>query len=95
MADPNSKKSPNSRRNPHNLSPEKYARLKAEAIAPYRGLRKFVYVAFGASGAIGAFIFLLKLLAGQQVSSTLPNLALQVGLVALMVWLFRLESKNK
>lgn len=95
MADPNFNQSPNSRRNPQNLSPEKYARLKAEARAPYRGLRKFVYVTFGASGAIGAFIFFLKLLAGQQVSSNLPNLALQVGLVALMVWLFRLESNSK
>ena len=95
MVDPNVKNSPNSPRNPKNLSPEKYARLKAEAQAPYRGLRKFVYVAFGASGAIGAFIFLLQLLAGRQVSSTLPNLALQVGLVALMVWLFRLESRKK
>lgn len=95
MVNPNDKNSRTSSRNPKNLSPEKYARLKAEAQAPYRGLRKFVYVSFGASGAIGAFIFFLQLLAGRQVSSTLPNLALQVGLVALMVWLFRLESRNK
>jgi hypothetical protein len=73
--------------------PEKYAFLKAEAEAPYRGLRKFVYISFAASGAIGGFIFLTKLLAGQDVSDTLPNLALQIGVVALMVWLFRLESK--
>lgn len=74
--------------------PEKYAFLKAEAEAPYRGLRKFVYISFAASGAIGAFIFLTKLLAGQEVGDTLPNLALQIGVVALMVWLFRLESKS-
>ncbi|MBW4691518.1 MAG: DUF3493 domain-containing protein [Lyngbya sp. HA4199-MV5] len=73
--------------------PEKYAFLKAEAEAPYRGLRKFVYVSFAASGAIGAFIFLAKLAAGQEVSDTLPNLALQIGVVALMIWLFRLDSK--
>ena len=83
-----------SRPNPNNLSPEKYQRLKAEAIAPYRGLRKFVYVCFAASGAIGAFIFFLQLLAGRQESSTLPNLGLQVGLVALMVWLLRWESRK-
>lgn len=75
--------------------PEKYAFLKAEAVAPYRGLRKFVYVSFAASGAIGAFIFLTKLLAGQAVGDTLPNLALQMGVVALMIWLFRLEGKAK
>jgi hypothetical protein len=75
------------------LTPEQYARLKAESKAPYRGLRQFVYVAFGASGFIGALVFLSKLLAGQEMGSTLPNFALQVGVVALMVWLFRLEQK--
>ncbi|HEY9896660.1 MAG TPA: DUF3493 domain-containing protein [Candidatus Sericytochromatia bacterium] len=73
--------------------PEKYAFLKAEAEAPYRGLRKFVYVAFAASGLIGAFIFVTQLLAGQEVSNTLPNLAIQIGVVALMIWLLRLEGK--
>lgn len=75
------------------LSPEKYAMLKAEAKAPYRGLRKFVYVAFGGSGFIGAVVFLAQLAAGQEVITALPNLALQVGIVALMVWLFRLEQQ--
>ena len=32
------------------LSPEQYTRLKAEAMAPYRGLRQFIYIGFGASG---------------------------------------------
>lgn len=40
-----------------NLSPEKYAMLQAEAKAPYRGLRKFFYLAFAASGFIGALVF--------------------------------------
>ena len=77
------------------LSSEKYARLKAEAAAPYRGLRKFIYFSFGASGFIGAVIFLAQLATGQNVASVLPNFALQVGVVALMIWLFRLESKGK
>ncbi len=89
MSNPNS----NPRTSRRNLSPEKYARLKAELKAPYRGLRQFIYVAFGASGFIGAVVFLAQLLGGQQVASTLPNLALQVGVVALMVWLFRLEQR--
>ncbi|MDY7023131.1 MAG: DUF3493 domain-containing protein [Cyanobacteriota bacterium] len=75
------------------LSPEEYARLKAELKAPYRGLRQFIYGTFAASGFIGAVVFLAKVLAGQELSSTLPNLALQVGVVALMVWLFRLEQR--
>lgn len=84
---------PKSKTNPRELSPEKYARLRAEAKAPYRGLRKMIYVAFGASGAIGAVVFLSALAAGREVTTALPNLALQVGVVALMVWLFRLEQR--
>jgi hypothetical protein len=76
-----------------NMSPEKYARLRAEAKAPYRGLRKFIYMGLGASGLIGAFVFLAQLAAGQNVTSILPNLALQIGVVALMIFLFRLENK--
>ncbi len=89
MSNPNS----DPRTSRQNLSPEKYARLKAELKAPYRGLRQFIYVAFGASGFIGAVVFLAQLLGGQQVASTLPNLALQVGVLTLMVWLFRLEQR--
>ncbi|WP_353736657.1 DUF3493 domain-containing protein [Leptolyngbya sp. UWPOB_LEPTO1] len=74
--------------------PEKYARLKAEAAAPYRGLRKFIYIAFGGSGAIGAFVFLAQTLAGRDLETALPNLALQLGVIALMVWLFRFENRS-
>jgi hypothetical protein len=76
------------------LDRETYARLKAEAKAPYKGLRQFFYFAFGASGAIGAFVFLAKLAAGQDLATTLPNLALQLGLVALMIFLFRWEQSK-
>ena len=77
------------------LDPEKYARLKEEAVAPYRGLRKFIYLAFGASGLIGAVIFLAQIAAGREVASALPNFALQVGVVALMVFLFRVDKKKE
>ncbi|HEY9675826.1 MAG TPA: DUF3493 domain-containing protein [Waterburya sp.] len=86
------KRNPNSKTNPHNLSPEQYARLKAQAKAPYRILRQFIYLAFGASGFIGAFVFLSQLASGQEVGTALPNFALQIGVVALMVWLFRLDQ---
>jgi hypothetical protein len=77
------------------LTPEKYARLKAELQAPYRGLRQFVYLACGASGLIGAFIFFTQLLAGRDVAAAFPNLAVQVGVVALMVWLFRIDRPRQ
>lgn len=75
------------------LEPELYAQLKAELKTPYRGLRQFIYLGFGASGLIGAFVFLMQILAGREVEAALPNLGLQVGVVALMVWLFRLEQR--
>ena len=78
-----------------NLSPEKYARLQAEAKAPYRGLRRFIYLAFAASGGLGAFIFLLKAIAGQDLGQTLPNLALQLGLVAGIVWLWKIDKPKE
>ncbi|MEB3340071.1 DUF3493 domain-containing protein [Okeania sp.] len=87
MATPNSNKSTPKTK----LDPEKYARLKAELDAPYRGFRKFIYVTFGASGFIGAFISFAKIIAGQNIDSALPNFALQLGIIALMIWLFRLE----
>jgi divalent metal cation (Fe/Co/Zn/Cd) transporter len=79
----------------HTLSPEQYARLKAESRHPYRGFRKVIYAVFAGSGAIGAVIFLAQLLAGREVETALPNLGVQLGVIALMVWLFRLEQKPK
>ncbi|MEM8602848.1 MAG: DUF3493 domain-containing protein [Cyanobacteria bacterium P01_H01_bin.121] len=77
-----------------NIDPELYKRLQAEMKAPYRGLRRFVYITFAASGGIGAFIFLTQLAAGRDTLSTLGNLALQIGIVALMVGLLRLDRDS-
>lgn len=82
--------------NKKQLSPEKYAYLRAEAEAPYKGLRKFIYFAFGASGAIGAFIFFAQLLAGKNVSENIYNLFIQIAVITLMIFLYRWEDrKNK
>lgn len=70
-------------------------RLRAEATAPYRSLRRFIYLACAASASIGSFVFFFKLLAGREIHSTLPNLALQVGVLALMIWLFRLDQPKQ
>jgi hypothetical protein len=72
------------------LDSKQYEYLKAEAKAPYKGLRKFIYLGFGASGFIGAFIFLMQILAGK--GEMLPNFALQVGLIALMSLFWKLEK---
>jgi hypothetical protein len=77
------------------IPPEKYAKLKAEAQAPYRGLRKFIYFGLGASGFLGALTFLARIAGGQDLSHDLPNFALQVGVVALMILLFKLDRKKE
>jgi len=76
------------------LDPEKYKRLRAEARAPFRSLRLFVYFGAGTSAALGGFVFFFRVLAGRDLASDVPNLALQVGVVALMVWLFRIEKRR-
>lgn len=82
-------------RPPAGMTQERYDRLLAESKAPYKGLRKFIYGSIGASGAIGGFVFFTKILAGRDIAQSLPNLALQVGIVALMIFLFRWEDRNK
>ena len=75
-------------------NPEQYARLKAEIASPYKGLRQVIYLACAASSFIGGMIFIVQIAAGGQVESALPNLAVQVGVLALMIFLFRLEQKT-
>ena len=74
------------------ISPEKYARLRAEAKAPYKGFRKVFYLVCGASGLIGAFIFLLRIAAGTDVSQNLPNLAIQLGVIGIAIALWRWDK---
>ena len=93
MPAPNSNDRTNIPKNPSNLSRQQYERLTAEMATPYRPLRQFVYLACGASGFIGGLIFLAKIASGREIGSALPNFALQVGVVALMVFLFRWEQR--
>jgi hypothetical protein len=74
------------------IDPEFRRRLLAETRSPYRGLRQFIYVSCAASGAIGGVVFFFKVVAGRDLQTNLPNLALQVGVVAVMVWLLRIDS---
>jgi hypothetical protein len=73
------------------IDPELYRRLKSEAKAPYRGLRQFIYLSCLASGAVGGIIFFFKVAAGKDLETNMPNLAIQVGVVAVMVWLLKID----
>ena len=74
------------------LNSQQYARLKRESKSPYRGLRIFIYIAFAGSGFIGAVIFFARLVARNgELEANLGNFALQIGVLALMLWLYRLD----
>ncbi|NET08941.1 MAG: DUF3493 domain-containing protein [Symploca sp. SIO2B6] len=73
---------------------ERYAYLRAEAKAPYRLLRRFIYVAFAASGFIGALVFLGEVITLHNMTSAVPNFALQIGVVALMAWLLKIDRNR-
>jgi Low psii accumulation1 / Rep27 len=80
--------------NKSSLDPELYRRLKAEAKSPYRSLRRFFYLAFAGSGFIGGIVFLARLAAGKELETTIPNLAIQVGVVVLMITLYRWDKEK-
>jgi hypothetical protein len=75
------------------LPPDLQKRLKAEVAAPYKGLRRIFYLTFAASGGLGAFVFLVRVLVGRDLGTNCANLALQLGLLVLMIWLWRLEER--
>ena len=78
------------------LNSEQYDRLRREAKSPYRGLRIFIYTAFAGSGFIGAVIFFARLIAGNgELEANLGNFALQIGVLALMLWLYRIDRNRK
>ena len=77
------------------LNSEQYARLKRESKSPYRGLRVFIYIAFAGSGFIGAVIFFARLVARNgELEANLGSFALQIGVLALMLWLYRVDRSK-
>jgi hypothetical protein len=53
-------------------------------------------MAFAGSGFIGAVIFLTRLIAGHgELETNLGSFALQIGVLALMVWLYRIDRSSK
>ncbi len=78
------------------LNPDQYKRLRLEAKSPYRGLRIFIYITLAGSGFIGAVIFFARLIAGNgELEANLGSFALQLGVLALMLWLYRIDKDKK
>jgi Low psii accumulation1 / Rep27 len=76
-------------------NPDKYAALSAEAQAPFRSLRMFIYASCFASAGIGGLVIFFGILAGRNLETAIPNFAVNAGVVALTGWLFLRENKAK
>ena len=80
---------------PPGMSQERFERLVKETQSPFKGFRKVIYGAVGVSGLLGAFVFFTQLLAGRDVETALPNLAVQMAVIGVAVLLFWLEERGK
>jgi hypothetical protein len=78
-----------------NIDPELYKRLRAEAKKPFRSVRRFFYLGFAASGFIGGVVFFARTITGRDLDTNLPNLALQAGVVALMLFLLKIDRNRE
>ncbi len=77
-----------------NLDPNLRARLLKETKNPYRGLRRAVWIALFGSAALGLFIMVTNIIAGDNVS--INDLAIQTSaLVILGFLLFKDRSKEE
>ncbi|WP_269614076.1 DUF3493 domain-containing protein [Prochlorococcus marinus] len=83
----------NSNKPDSNLDPNLRARLLKETKNPYRGLRRAVWIALFGSAALGLFIMVTNIIAGDNVS--INDLSIQTSaLVILGFLLFKDRSKE-
>ena len=79
------------------LSKEQSAKIKAEISSPFRGIRKFAYIAMGAAGGLGTFTAVPQLFFafqdGEDVGGALTNIAVDLGGIIGAIVLWDQESK--
>ena len=75
------------------IDPELKKKLLKETKAPFKGLRRVVYVACAGSAFLGLFIMVSQLAAGNEIQQN--NLLIQVGACILFPFLFYLERNRK
>ena len=74
------------------MDPNLRARLLKETKNPYRGLRRAVWIALFGSAALGLFIMLTNIIAGDKVS--LNDLAIQSSALLILGYLL-IKDRNK
>ncbi len=82
----------NSNKPESNLDPNLRARLLKESKNPYRGLRRAVWIALFGSAALGFFIMLTNIIAGDEVS--INDLAIQTSALLILGFLL-LKDRTK
>ena len=74
------------------LDPQLKKKLLKESQAPFKGLRRLLWLAFSGSAFLGLFIMLTKIANGNEIPPN--NLLIQLGACALFPLLFFFE-RNK
>jgi hypothetical protein len=77
---------------PDSIDPALKARLLQETRTPWRGLRRGLWVALAASGAVGLATMSMRLASGAEVAST--DLLIQIGALGLFGSLFWLDRNR-
>ena len=73
------------------IDPELKKKLLRETKAPFKGLRRVVYIACAGSAFLGLFIMLTQILGGNEIEQN--NLLIQLGACVIFPTLFFLERK--
>ena len=74
------------------IDPELKRKLLKESQAPFKGLRKVLWIAFTGSAFLGLFIMISKIASGNEIQQN--NVLIQLGACALFPFLLFLE-RNK
>tara|TARA_Y100001970_G_scaffold189609_1_gene230508 strand:+ start:14691 stop:14921 length:231 start_codon:yes stop_codon:yes gene_type:complete len=73
------------------IDPELKKKLLRETKAPFKGLRRVIYIACAGSAFLGLFIMLTQILGGNEIQQN--NLLIQLGACVIFPTLFFLERK--
>lgn len=78
------------------------AKIRSEVLSPFRSVRMFFYLAFVASGSLGALIALSQLIGAlanssraDEVPEILKGLAIDIGAVSIFAFLYYRENNAK
>ena len=75
------------------IDPELKKKLLKESQAPFKGLRRVLWLAFTGSAFLGLFIMLSKIASGNEIQQN--NLLIQLGACAFFPFLLFLDRNKK